>query len=220
MMGKKTIILFSLLACISVILNSIDVYITLDKNYQLKDNEGTKNIIAKQAKAIVDKIDNYAKNLPNSLNYKEKINLIKKEINTINFDNYQEKAYAFNELGFYIAHYSKDYEHQNIFLEKDTNNKFYIKELLAKIKDEGYTKANIFWTNYSIRHIITYIKKDKNLNVYYGCTIDLDKIKNFKKIKASYNDKEKILIIFSTLFIIFTIICFTLIQYKKTRKKQ
>lgn len=211
-------IIFAILAWISVIINSFDVCLALSQKYEIKDDEGLKNNAAKQAKSIVYEIQNYANNLSNTLSYDDKLALIKKEINKINFNKYQEKAYAFDSLGFYIAHYSKDYENQNILLEKDITNNLYIKELVGKINDEGYTNASIFWTNHSIRHIITYIKKDKNLNVYYGCTIDLDLAKISKSNKNKNIVYEKSLIIFSSVFVIILIIIFTYFHIKKGKK--
>lgn len=216
-MAKKIIIIFTILACFSVILNSFNVYNMLNKSSELRDSNNAKNEVIKQAKNIVDEIEKYSITLDFNLKYQKKLELIKKEINKINFNKYQEKAYAFDSLGFYIAHYSKDYENQNIFLETDINNNLYIKNLVSKINKEGFIEASIFWTNHSIRHIITYIKKDENLNIYYGCTIDLDIFKTNKTNKKIVNYENNIVFI-SSFIVIIMILFFSFYQYKKRRK--
>lgn len=215
-MVRFVFVFFALFACFSVVLNSINVYETLNKTFEIKNNKDTKSEVVKQAKKIVDELEQYSKILSHTLNYDEKINLIKKEINKINFNKYQEKAYAFDNLGFYIAHYSKDYENQNIFLETDINNNLYIKNLASKIDNEGFVEASIFWTNHSIRHIITYIKRDEKLNIYYGCTIDLDIFKTTKTNKKIIK-YEKNLIFISSFVLVIIIIIFSCYQFKKRR---
>lgn len=213
----RVIVFFTLLACFSVVVNSVNVYNMLNNAYELQENKDVKSEVVKQAKTIVDEIEKYSKTLSPSLNHNEKLELIKKEINKINFNKYQEKAYAFDSLGFYIAHYSKDYENQNILQETDINNKLYVKDLVDKINNEGFTEASIFWTNHSIRHIITYVKKDENLNIYYGCTMDLDIFKiNKENKKITRNENNLILI--SSFIVIIMILFFSFYQYKKRRK--
>lgn len=209
------IFVFAFLASVAIVINSICIFFSLndvDVKNKLQSNEAK---IVDKSKKITDELFDYARELPYYLNRKEKIEKIQDKINKINFNNYQIKAYAFDSLGFYISHYSKDYERQNIFLEKNTKGETYIRDLIDKINDEGYTKATIFWTNYSIRHIITYIKHDKDLNIYYGCTIDLENLN--PEIEKSSTIKEKYIVLVSV--IMFVLIIFIFAYAFNKRKK-
>lgn len=211
-MNKKMMIFFSFLACISVIYSGFVAYGILGDSQRQKTEENIKNKSAKIAKDIVDEIyDSVRANYERKNLTKYQIyDFVKSKINEINLNNYKVKAYAFNELGFYIVHYSKDYEGLNAFLERDTDNKKYIKELANNKSENGIcTKATILWTNNSIRHLLTFIRKDPLLNIYYGCTIDLDDDLTQKHI---FNEKEyeitKRSILVSTIVSIFLIVVF------------
>lgn len=209
------IFVFAFLASVAIVINSIGIFFSLN-DVDIKNKlQSEEERIIDSSKKITDELFDYARDLPYSLSRKEKIEKIQDKINKINFSNYQIKAYAFDSLGFYISHYSKDYERQNIFLEKNTKGETYIRDLIDKINSEGYTKATILWTNYSIRHIITYIKHDKDLNIYYGCTIDLENLN--PEIEKSSTKKEKYVVITSSIFFIFLIFIFAYIFHKRKK---
>lgn len=215
---KKFVLIFAILSVICIVISGFLTYKLIQYNLEYKQEEYMKNSAILAGKEIVDKIHHNANNAYNSfiLDNNQIIEYVKKYINEINSNNYEIKFYAFDNYGIYIAHYDKNYKNKNAFLEKDINGSFYIKELAKNVSDDGiYYKSEIVVDEKNIKHAITYIKKDRNLNIYYACTIILDDF--FSKFYSQENEikNNKIFIIISITIFIILIILLTIIYQNK-----
>lgn len=222
-MIKKHIYLLTFFAIVSVSFSGYITFKIFDDsiNYHNKTNAILKAI--KQSKIITSNLqENVEKTYKNNIVSKRNINsYIKSLIDEINFENYKIKTFAFNQLGFYIAHYLNSYEGSNAFLEKDINNSHYIKNIVKNMTISGsYEQVRVIWSDNSIKNLITFIKKDENLNIYYGCTIDIDDIvfeKNkFKIYEIDQYNKGLLLSIFIILALIAIVFA---IKYMKKNKE-
>ncbi|WP_267525048.1 hypothetical protein [Campylobacter sp. MG1] len=218
---KKIINIFAFTSIICVVIAGFITYNLLDKFIDYKHNKMIENIAISDGKEIVDRIHYNANNAYNNLilSRNEILSYIKKYINDINAKKHNAKIYAFNSYGIYLAHYLTDYKKYNAFLEKDINGKFYIKDLLRNIGDDGvYNDEVIMSFNNTKKHIVTYIKKDKNLNIYYGSIVDLDEFINNNNFHKNDKTNIKILIIISV-FIFIILIILLKIMYENRIKK-
>ncbi|MBT0881076.1 MULTISPECIES: cache domain-containing protein, partial [unclassified Campylobacter] len=94
----------------------------------------------------------------------------------MNLDSTNIRFFAVNSDGTYLVHYQPEKVGKNLKADLDIKGESYVEKFVKNgLAGGGFTEVTFFdkVTNKD-RNIITYTKKDKNMDIIYGCTIDMD----------------------------------------------
>ncbi|MBZ7985717.1 cache domain-containing protein [Campylobacter sp. Cr9] len=97
-------------------------------------------------------------------------------LQNMNLDSANIRFFAINSDGTYLVHYQPEKIGQNLKADLDKNGESYVMKFVKNgLAGGGFTEVTFFdKIANKDRSIITYTKKDKNMDIIYGCTIDMD----------------------------------------------
>nr|WP_267525387.1 methyl-accepting chemotaxis protein [Campylobacter sp. MG1] len=102
------------------------------------------------------------------------------------------RFFSANLKGVYLSHYHKEKIGKDYTFDKDANGNSYVKQFIDKglQPNGGFTEIKFYDDVVKVnRTIITFTKKDENLDIIYGCTIDLNVAKsNIDNINKNINN--------------------------------
>lgn len=139
-------------------------------------------------------------------------------LQNIDLKNPTIRFFSSNSKGVYLSHYHPEKVGKNYLFDKDAEGTSYMQHFIDNgLKPEGGFTEIKFYDDVAKanRTIITFTKKDKNLDIIYGCTIDLNVAKeninninnNIHNVISEYNKTFIIsAIVISTIILLFLII--------------